>query len=240
MFGFLRKKKKDPTDEELASTKLLELKNSPVFAQLQETAENFSTDFDISSQSENELIPPIFDTNAPLQTNISKSSNSHEDYLIDDDYQNSLPNIPTKKIPVLNISHLDPEFKAILAAQNIKTQLAGNIAPKTVLKTTIQSSTVSKIDSLTFLDNLLAALTGFKIENIPPENRETVLTQALKIYTDYIITFVEQKYGKKEASRLQIIQKYGDNSLFKKYVELGEIFQDAYQNFVLTLKNSNK
>jgi len=95
-----------------------------------------------------------------------------------------------------------------------------------------------KSDSQTFdfIDILVQAIIGYPIRNILPEKRLEIVGDCVKLFSNYIIEFVEQKYGLKDAIRLKAGQSFSGQDVFGKFAELGSKFDEAYMSFVEELK----
>ena len=91
--------------------------------------------------------------------------------------------------------------------------------------------------TLEFLDLLIKAMTGVAIQDIPEEKRKEVVEKCIKIFSDYIINYVEIKFGKKDAVRLRAAQNTNED-MFAKFEDLGEKFDEAYHSFLDNLEKS--
>lgn len=89
-----------------------------------------------------------------------------------------------------------------------------------------------------FEETLVAAITGYKLEEIQEENRVLVLANCVKLFLDSIFLWVEANYGKKEMVRLKSGLMFNDGQIFVKFPELNQIFKEAYSYFFqTTIKN---
>ena len=97
-------------------------------------------------------------------------------------------------------------------------------------------ASVSK-DTVDFLDLLIKAMTGVPVSEIPAEKRQDVVEKCIKIFSDYIINYVEIKFSKKDAVRLKAAQQSNEN-MFNKFKYLGPKFDEAYHSFLDNLEKS--
>jgi hypothetical protein len=103
---------------------------------------------------------------------------------------------------------------------------------------TKKNNNLSDEEAQEFVENLVTALTGQKISEIPAENQAQIVGECLSIFNDYIIKYVESKFGKKHALRLQSAQKFDSEDVFKKFGDLNEKFEEAYNSFLDLVKES--
>lgn len=101
----------------------------------------------------------------------------------------------------------------------------------------LNSSTVATLnpetqETLTFVNNLVTAILGYSIVDIEETKREEVVKECIQIFSDYLISYTEIKYGKTASIRLKASQVYNDVSVFSKFGEMGSIFEDAYGSFL--------
>ena len=101
--------------------------------------------------------------------------------------------------------------------------------------TLVKAFTDEEIEMVEMINNLVVAILGYTPADIPEQNREQVVKECVKIFSDYMIKFVELKYGAQDSTRLKASQKFGDGSVFIKFAELGPKFEDAYNSFLETL-----
>ena len=92
-----------------------------------------------------------------------------------------------------------------------------------------------EVEMVEMINNLVVAILGYSPADIPEQNREKIVKECVKIFSDYMIKFVELKYGQQDATRLRASQKFGDGSVFIKFGELGPKFEDAYNSFLESL-----
>jgi hypothetical protein len=83
-----------------------------------------------------------------------------------------------------------------------------------------------------FVNNLVMAILGYSILDIEEDKRQEVIDDCIKIFSDYIVSYTEIKYGKTEATRLKASQVYNDPKIFTRFAQLGSIFDEAYNSFL--------
>ena len=91
---------------------------------------------------------------------------------------------------------------------------------------------------LNFINTLVAAITGLSLLDIAEQQRDSTIEKCITIFSDFIVDYVKTKYGEKEAMRLKSAQMFTGENVFAKFQELGEMFDEAYQVFLETLKTS--
>lgn len=87
-----------------------------------------------------------------------------------------------------------------------------------------------------FINTLVQAIIGYSIEEIPADNRLEIVQDCIKLFSQYIIDFVSQKYGVKEGIRLKASQQFASQNIFAKFADLGDKFDEAYDSFIEVLK----
>lgn len=85
---------------------------------------------------------------------------------------------------------------------------------------------------------LVAAITGYKLEEIPEQNRVLLVANCVKLFLDSIFLWVENNHGKKEMIRLKSGLMFNDGQIFNKYPELNPIFDQAYNYFFTNTINN--
>lgn len=96
---------------------------------------------------------------------------------------------------------------------------------------------------LEFINSLVQAILGYSLIDIEESQREIVTKRCVQIFSDYITGYVEEKYGRTEALRIKAVQAYKDPGIFEKFKQLGPIFEEAYNSFLMFLEadwNSRK
>jgi hypothetical protein len=101
--------------------------------------------------------------------------------------------------------------------------------------TFVKAFTDEEIEMAEMINNLVVAILGYTPADIPEQSREQVVKECVKIFSNYMIKFVELKYGVQDSTRLKASQKFEDGSVFIKFAELGPKFEDAYNSFLETL-----
>ena len=86
-----------------------------------------------------------------------------------------------------------------------------------------------------FLTLLVQAVTGINPSDLPAEKRQEIENKVVAIFSDYIVVFVSEKYGEKDAMRLKVARQTGED-VFSKFADLGEKFDEAYQSFLDNLE----
>lgn len=91
---------------------------------------------------------------------------------------------------------------------------------------------------LVFINNLVAAMTGLSLLDIAEEQRDATIDKCTQIFSDFIVDYIKTKYGDKEAMRIKSAQIFDNQDIFNKFKELGDMFDEAYNVFLQTLKDS--
>jgi hypothetical protein len=91
------------------------------------------------------------------------------------------------------------------------------------------------LENFEIIENLVRAITGMSLLEIPENNQEELIDECLNIFSKHVVDYVQVKYGKKEAIRLQAAQKFQTDS-FAKFTHLDEKFKEAYLDFLDTLE----
>ena len=90
-----------------------------------------------------------------------------------------------------------------------------------------------------FIRHLVPAITGYKLEEIPIEERKKVIYECVELYQNFIIDYLKETYGPKDAARLSANKKFANQNIFEKFPDLSEKTQDAFKAFIQTLKTQN-
>lgn len=88
----------------------------------------------------------------------------------------------------------------------------------------------------TFANALVKAMTGLSIPQIPEANLHLV-TRCLNIYYLYIENYILMNFGKKAYIQLKSIGMVNRKSM-SDFPQLEGMYDEAYTNFLLTLKSS--
>ena len=86
-----------------------------------------------------------------------------------------------------------------------------------------------------FLSLLVQAVTGIDPKELPEDKKLEIENKVVAIFSDYIIAFVGEKYGDKDAMRLKVARQTGED-VFSKFADLGSKFDEAYQSFLDNLE----
>lgn len=96
-------------------------------------------------------------------------------------------------------------------------------------------------DLMLFAETLVQAIFGVKLEDVEPSKRGAVARECLDIFSDYIVSYVETNYGKRESIRLKASQAFPESNIFTRFPDLQPVFESAYTSFVnLLSSNSTK
>ncbi|MEI6728926.1 MAG: hypothetical protein WCK98_04755 [bacterium] len=88
-----------------------------------------------------------------------------------------------------------------------------------------------------FIKNLVTAITGYKLEEISSlEERKKVIYECVELYQNFIIDYVKETYGPKDAARLKANKQFANQNVFTKFPDLADKTQDAFKAFIQTLK----
>ena len=86
-----------------------------------------------------------------------------------------------------------------------------------------------------FLSLLVQAVTGIDPKELPEDKKREIENKVVAIFSDYIVAFVGEKYGEKDAVRLKAARQTGED-VFTKFADLGTKFDEAYQSFLDNLE----
>jgi hypothetical protein len=86
-----------------------------------------------------------------------------------------------------------------------------------------------------FLSLLVQAVTGVDPKELPEDKKQEIENKVVAIFSDYIVAFVGEKYGEKDAMRLKAARQTGED-VFTKFADLGTKFDEAYQSFLDNLE----
>ncbi len=120
---------------------------------------------------------------------------------------------------------------------------ANPVPQNSTVSTSVQTKTGSISNSddseiFDFVNALVMAILGLRIEELPSDKAQEVAQECLNIFSNYIIKYVATKYGEKDAIRLKASQQFYDDKIFAKFEDLGSKFDDAYISFIELLKSS--
>lgn len=90
----------------------------------------------------------------------------------------------------------------------------------------------------TFVETLVTAILGKTIEELPVNQRAAMVQVCLDTFNNYIVNYIQIKYGEKDAIRLKAAQTYSNSNVFNNFAELGPKFDEAYQSFTDQLEQS--
>lgn len=88
-----------------------------------------------------------------------------------------------------------------------------------------------------FVEALVLAITGFKIEEIPEDKRDEIVTDCIELFTKFILEYVETNYEKKDSLRLKAGYETGED-VFTKFPDLKEKYEAAYKAFIEMLEEN--
>lgn len=106
-----------------------------------------------------------------------------------------------------------------------------------------QNQNFNNLDSKTqeevgeFVEALVLAITGFKLEEIPEEKREEIVSDCIELFTKFILEYVEVNYSKKDALRLKAGYETGED-VFTRFPDLKEKYETAYKAFIEMLEEN--
>lgn len=134
-----------------------------------------------------------------------------------------------------NLQTQSPGFNPFPQLQNIQAGVSSS-AQGGVQTQNNNQKVDSDQETFEFIDILVQAIIGYPVESIAQENRLEIVGDCVKLFSNYIIEFVEQKYGLKDAIRLKAGQQFAGQNVFSKFAELGSKFDEAYMSFVEELQ----
>lgn len=86
-----------------------------------------------------------------------------------------------------------------------------------------------------FVETIVRLVTGYSIAEIPETQREKIALDCLKTYNNFVLKYIEVKYGQRDATRLKANQKFPHQDIFSKFEDLGPKFDEAFEAFVDTV-----
>lgn len=86
-----------------------------------------------------------------------------------------------------------------------------------------------------FLALLVQAVTGIDSKDLPQDKKQEIENKVVAIFSDYIVAYVGEKYGEKDAMRLKAARQTGED-VFSKFADLGTKFDEAYHSFLDNLE----
>jgi hypothetical protein len=148
------------------------------------------------------------------------------------------PNIQANSyISATPTSNVQAQINPNIQAQNNNQKVVVNPLP--IVQTTtsnpnanVRAFTDDELEMAEMVNNLTAAILGYSPADIPELNRQQAIQACMKIFSDFMIKFVELKYGTQDATRLKASQKFNDGTVFMKFTDLGPKFDDAYTTFL--------
>jgi hypothetical protein len=173
-------------------------------------------------------------------------SNIQKEEILEDDFEpnpnsnfisSSESTLPDQNDYYSKQSLLDPQ-ELILQKEHYKKTLE-NLKPKIVSNLNSSSNSNSNKflvsledeEMLGFLNILSISILGYSLAEIPEEKLEFVLAECSSIFSEYIINYVENRYGKVDAIRLRAGQKFPQSNIFTQFKQLGGIFDEAFLAF---------
>jgi hypothetical protein len=103
------------------------------------------------------------------------------------------------------------------------------------MSTDVQTTAPAPAQNDEFLSLLVQAVTGIDPKELPEDKRLEIENKVVAIFSDYIVAFVGEKYGEKDAMRLKAARQTGED-VFTKFTDLGPKFDEAYQSFLDNLE----
>jgi len=86
--------------------------------------------------------------------------------------------------------------------------------------------------ALDLASDIVRAVLGVEIDQIDPEHREETVQKCIDLFTDFVLNYVEEKFGKKDALRLQAAQSQNGQKTFQTFEDLGDKLEEAFKAFV--------
>ena len=90
----------------------------------------------------------------------------------------------------------------------------------------------------TFVETLVTAMLGKSIKDLPANQRAAMVQVCLDTFNNYIVNYIQIKYGDKDATRIKAAQTYSNSNVFNNFAELGPKFDEAYESFTDQLEQS--
>jgi hypothetical protein len=87
-----------------------------------------------------------------------------------------------------------------------------------------------------FINNLVMAITGSDLASYDKDFQAKLITNCLKVFTDYIGKYIGEKYGEMDSLRIRSALKYPGN-VFNKFPDLKTKYDEAYHSFLSNLPN---
>jgi 16S rRNA C967 or C1407 C5-methylase (RsmB/RsmF family) len=95
----------------------------------------------------------------------------------------------------------------------------------------VQISDDQRVKAEEFISLLVEAVLGVKLSDIAPEKQAEVKKKCADLFSDYIINYIKEKYGAKDAARLMAARESGED-VFSRFEDLGGKFEEGYQAFL--------
>jgi hypothetical protein len=92
---------------------------------------------------------------------------------------------------------------------------------------------------LDFTNLLVASIIGLGLNDIKPEKRPELIEKCFQIYTDFVYSYIEHKYGKQEFFRIKGHASY-DTDLSLKFPQISQYLNEATLAFLQTLEQGVK
>jgi len=83
-----------------------------------------------------------------------------------------------------------------------------------------------------FVNDIVRLVLGIDIVDIPEEDQEKQIQDCLEIYSSFVLSYIEAKYGKTDATKLKISQSAQGVDIFSKNPDLVDKLEEAFKAFV--------
>jgi hypothetical protein len=100
------------------------------------------------------------------------------------------------------------------------------------------SQTYSHKPSALFIKALVEANLLVEFDTLGDEEKIEAILKVTHDFVEYLVAYITEKYGIKEALRLKAAYMYSDTTVLDKYPELDEIAKEATNNYINQLKIS--
>jgi hypothetical protein len=94
------------------------------------------------------------------------------------------------------------------------------------------SLTDQDYQDLGFLNDLVKAITGKSLEQVPDETKLELSEKCMNIYQTYILSYFKKHFDTKAQLRIRQVTVEQKTELFEKFPELQTQFDEAYTSFV--------
>jgi hypothetical protein len=191
----------------------------------------------------NTYVTPQVQTQTPVvQPSIQTSSNGQNPHQQQSSVQNTVSMGVQDSVQTKSQASVQTQTNNQAVVVNPRVSVSTTVPTQNGVTTNLNLASILNDDeqkTLELINALVLAMTGYSPLDIDSSERERVISECVKIFSDYLIKFVELQYGVADATRLKASQKFEDQTVFTKFAELGPKFDAAYDSFIGLLEKQN-